>query len=204
MRLAYAFLWCIAWPFVNLFHPVKAFGRAHIPEGAVLVAGNHTAMSDPFLVVYAAGLHFQMRPMAKAELLRIPLVGWLLRKAGVFGVERGKADIGAIKQAIKYLKGGEKVLMFPEGHRIQGGVDKEGHEGEAKTGAAMLAVRTGVQLLPVYVPEKKRWFRRTPVVFGEPYYPQVDGDKKPGPEEYRVIAEDLMRRIHALGESVGT
>lgn len=202
MRFAYAFLWCLAWPFFNLVHPCKAYGRENIPEGAVLVAGNHTAMSDPLFVVFAAGLHFQMRPMAKAELLHVPLVGWLLKKAGVFGVERGKADIGAIKQAIKYLKGGEKVLMFPEGHRIQGGVDKEGRESETKTGAAMLAVRTGVQLLPVYIPEKKLWFRRTPVVFGAPYVPETEG-KKATAEEYQAIADDLMRRIRTLGEQVG-
>ena len=76
-------------------------------------------------------------------------------------------------------------------------MDKYGHESEAKSGAAMLAVRTGVPIVPVYIPEKKNWFRFTNIVIGEPYYPQVES-KKGTAEEYKVIAEDLMERIHAL------
>jgi len=137
--------------------------------------------------------------MAKAEFMRVPVLGWLLKKAGVFAVDRGKSDIGAIKTAIKYLKSGENVLLFPEGTRIKNGVDKNGNESEAKTGAAMLAVRTGVPIVPVYIPPKKKWFRFTDIIFGEPYYPQVEG-RKGTAEEYKAIAEDLMARIYSLGE----
>ena len=63
----------------------------------------------------------------------------------------------------------------------------------------MLAMRTGAPLVPVYIPPKKRWFRFTTVVIGEPYYPQVES-KKVSAEEYRAIAEDLMERIYALEE----
>lgn len=199
MRTVYAILWTIVWPFFNLVHPCKAIGREHIPEGGALFCANHTALSDPLFVVLAVGRKNQMRIMAKAEFMSVPVLGWLLKKAGVFAVERGKSDVGAIKTAIKYLRSGENVLLFPEGTRIKHGVDKEGHEADAKSGAAMLAVRTGVPLVPVYVPEKKRWFRRTPVVIGEAYTPQVEG-RKGTAEEYKVIADDLMERIRALGE----
>ena len=130
--------------------------------------------------------------MAKAELIRVPVIGWRLSKAGVFGVDRGKADVGAIKQAMKFLKGGEKVLLFPEGTRI-----KDGGAGEAKTGAAMLAVRCGVPILPVYISEKKKWFGRTPVIIGEPYYPVTAG-RRATTEEYHAIADDMMARVRAL------
>ena len=192
MRTVYAILYCIIFPFFNLVHPCRAVGREHIPEGGVLVCANHTAASDPFFLVFAFRLQHQVRAMAKAELIRVPVIGWLLSKAGVFGVDRGKADVGAIKQAMKFLKGGEKVLLFPEGTRI-----KDGGAGEAKTGAAMLAVRCGVPILPVYVPEKKRWFGRTPVVIGEPYLPHVES-RKGTQEEYEAITADLMARIRAL------
>ena len=115
---------------------------------------------------------------------------------GVFGVERGKSDVAAIKQAMKYLKEGEKVLLYPEGHRIH---ESKGEQGEAKNGAAMLAVRCGVPILPVYVPEHKPWFRRTTVVIGEPYMPQV-ASRKGTAEEYDAITADLMERIRKLGE----
>ena len=66
-------------------------------------------------------------------------------------------------------------------------------------GAAMLAVRCGVPILPVYVPEHKPWFRRTTVVIGEPYMPQV-ASRKGTAEEYDAITADLMERIRKLGE----
>lgn len=193
MRAFYTVFYIIVGIFFNLVHPCKAIGREHIPEGGVLVCGNHTAMSDPLFLCYAFRRKNQLRPMAKAELLRVPVIGWVLKHVGVFGVERGKSDVGAIKQAMKYLKEGEKVLLFPEGTRVH-----EGEESDAKNGAAMLSVRCGVPILPVYVPEKKRWFRRTPVVIGEPYTPQVAG-RKGTAEEYDAITANLMERIRALG-----
>lgn len=200
MRAFYAVIWSVIWPFFNLVHPVRCAGRENLPAGAAVVCGNHTAMSDPFFLVFAAGLKNQMRVMAKAELMRMPVIGWLLKMAGVFGVERGKADVGAIKTAMKYLKSGEKVLLFPEGTRVKNGLDKDGHESEAKTGAAMLAMRTGVPLVPVYIPEKKNWFRFTTVVVGEAYYPQApSGEKRATAEDYRAVAADLMERVSALG-----
>lgn len=200
MSLFYAVVWTVVWPFFNLFHPVRCVGRKNLPAGAAVVCGNHSAMSDPFFLVYAAGLKHRMRVMAKAELMRVPVIGWLLKMAGVFGVDRGKADVTAIKTAMKCLKDGQKLLLFPEGTRVKNGVDKDGNEGEAKTGAAMLAMRTGSPLVPVYIPEEKKWFRFTTVIIGEAYYPQLPGGgKRASAEDYRAVADDLMERISALG-----
>lgn len=193
MRIYFNLIWSLVWPFFNLVHPVRHVGRERIPEGAAVVCGNHTSLSDPLFVTFAMGRRHQLRAMAKAELMRVPVLGWLLGKAGIFGVERGKADVAAIKTAIKFLKSGEKILLFPEGTRV-----KTGEDSAAKTGAAMLAIRTGVPILPVYIPEKKNWFRFTTVVIGEAYFPEV-GEKRAGAEEYRAVAEDLMERIQALG-----
>ena len=192
-------IYLIVWPFFNLFHPCRPIGRENIPEGGAVVCGNHTHASDPFFIVFAFRREHPLAIMAKAELLRIPVLGWILKHVGVFGVERGKSDVGAIKHAMKLLKEGEKVLLFPEGHRRHKG--EEG-QGEGKNGAAMLAVRCGVPILPVYVPEKKNWFRRTTIVIGEPYYPQVSS-RKGSVEEYDAITADLMGRIRALGEQAG-
>lgn len=189
-------LYAVVWPFFNLVHPVRAIGRENIPEGAALICPNHTRASDPFFVLYAFKRKHIMRAMAKAEIMRVPVIGWVLRKAGVFGVERGTADINAVKTALRVLKDGYKLLLFPEGTRVG-----EGESVEAKTGAAMFAVRTGSPIIPVYVPAKKRWFRPTTVVIGQPYYPQVAG-RKGTSEEYRAISDELMERIYALGEGV--
>lgn len=195
MKTFFAVIYCVVWPFFNLFHPCKAIGRENIPEGAAILCPNHTRMSDPFFVVFAMGLKIRPRVMAKAELVRIPVIGWLLKKAGVFAVERGKSDVGAVKEALKCLKGGDKLLLFPEGTRHRDGtIDEEG-----KTGAAMFSVRTGAPLIPIYIPAEKKWFRRTPVVFGQPFLPLVE-DRKGSADEYKVIAKELMGRIAALEE----
>ena len=194
MRTFYAVIYAVIWPFFNLVHPNRVIGKAHIPEGAALVCGNHTALSDPVLLAFAFGRRRQIRPMAKAELLKIPILGWILRHIGVFGVERGKSDVAAIKQAMTLLRAGEKVLIYPEGTRVRA---SRGEHSEPKTGAAMLAVRCGVPILPVFIPEKKRYFRRTPVVIGEPYLPKVE-TRKGTQEEYEAITQDLMERIRAL------
>lgn len=197
MKRFYTILVYIIRPFFCLMHPCRLIGREKLPEKGGLFCANHSCLNDPICLIAAIGPRPQLHPMAKAEFMRTPILGWLLKKAGVFAVERGKSDVGAIKTAMRYLKSGESVLIFPEGTRIKEGVDKYGNESEGKAGAAMLAVRTGVPLIPVYIPPKKRWFGFTNIVIGEPYYPQVES-KKGSAEEYQAIAADLMERIYAL------
>ena len=81
------------------------------------------------------------------------------------------------------------IGIFPEGTRV-----REEHASEAKTGAVMLASRTGVPLLPVWMPRKKRLFHKVDVVVGEAYtLPVLRGNA-----EYSPHAEELMHRIGLL------
>ncbi len=188
----YTLLYPFIWLYMVILHPWKAVGRENIPEGGVLICGNHTKMIDPLYVVCAIGRKPQIRIMAKAELMRVPVIGFLLKKAGIFGVERGKSDVGAIKESLRTLKNGQPLLMFPEGRRV-----RKGETGEAHTGAAMLATRSNVPILPVYIPPEKKWFHRVKVVFGKPYMPTLSG-KKVTPEDYQAIADELMEHIFQL------
>ena len=193
MNRLYAFLYPFIWTFMRIFHPWKAEGRENVPEGAVVMCGNHTTLGDPVYVVCALGWRCQTRVIAKEELMKIPVLGFLLSKAGIIGIKRGKADVAAIKEAMRVLRNGEKLLLFPEGTRV-----REGATSEAHTGAAMFATRTGAPIVPVYIQPKKRLFRPTTVVFGQPYHPQFAGHK-PTPEDYQRIADDVMARIRQLG-----
>ena len=198
MNRLYAVLYPLIWIFMRIFHPWKVEGRENVPEGAVVMCGNHTTLGDPIYVVCALGWRCQTRIIAKEELMKIPVLGFLLGKAGIIGIKRGKADVAAIKTSIKYLKNGELLLMFPEGTRHQ-----DGDFGDAKTGAAMLALRTGVPIIPIYLPAEKRFFRWNPVVFGEAYYPKVPEGRKPTQEDYHAVADDLMERIEAFKPQAG-
>lgn len=190
----YSFAYFLAAPFFRIFMPMQAKGREHIPEGAVLVCGNHSSYADPFMLAYAFRNRIQVHFMAKIELRRIPVLGWYLNKMGVFFVNRGAADASAIKKAIRYLRSGEKVMMFPEGTRIRPEDEQAG-----KAGAAMLALRTGVPILPVYIAARKRFFLPNQVNIGEAYYPKLP-EGVSGAEGYQLVVDELMGRIKALEE----
>ena len=194
MNKVYSIIYPLVWIYMKIFHPWRAIGLENLPEGAALLCGNHSTFGDPVYVVCCLGRRRQIHVMAKEEVMKWPVVGFILKKAGMFGVKRGRADVAALKEALRVLKGGERLLMFPEGTRV-----KEGEISEAHNGAAMFSTRAGAPLVPIYIQPKKRIFRKTTVIFGEPYHPEFEG-RKPTPEDYRRIAGDLMAHIRALGE----
>ena len=130
------------------------------PRAGAVICSNHAHNSDPFYIVYSFQRQDKIWIMAKEEIRHYPVVGKLLDWLGfVIWVKRGKSDVGAVKSALKALKGQEKLLIFPEGTR-------HAEIGEGKTGAAMMAIRTGVPILPVYIDPARKAFHRTRVYIG--------------------------------------
>ena len=97
----------------------------------------------------------------------------------------------AVKTGFSILKAGRKLLIFPEGKRV-----KSGMKSEPKTGAALFAVRGRVPMVPVYIPEGRKLFRRNTVVIGKAYMPVVEG--KPDQQQYQQLTAELMKRIMEL------
>lgn len=189
----YKFAYAIATFFFRLLFRVRVSGRGNIPDGSAVVCANHTASSDPIFVAMGLSIQHQLYFMAKIELVKNPIVAFVLRRCGVFFVNRGQSDIKPIKHALTLLKEGKKVMMFPEGTRV-----RAEESAEAKTGAVMLAVRSGAPFLPISVtPGRKRLFSRVNVVVGEPYRADPGG-KRVAPERYQEIADELMKRIYAM------
>lgn len=172
---------------------LKIEGRENLPEGAMLLCGNHTSLTDPVFIAVGIGPRKPLRFMAKAELIEKPVFGKLLKAVGAFPVKRGAADIGAIKTALSVLNSGGKLVLFPEGRRVSAD-----ESAEAKTGVAMLSYRTGAPVIPVYLKSVPlRPFVRTRVRFGKPVFPpKLEG--KPTPEHYRQFADLVMERIREL------
>ena len=179
--------------FIGLFCRFSVSGAAYIPEGAALVCGNHSSNLDPFLVAFALGIHNHAHIIAKAELYKIPVVSSILRKLEMIRVDRGISDLAAVKDSLRYLKNGEKVVIFPEGTRVS-----EDDAASAKIGAIKLAERASVPILPVFIPRKKPLFRRISIVIGESYVLEKQ-DKKRTPDDYERLTVDLMERIKSLG-----
>ncbi len=182
---------------VSLYHPIlRVKGRENLPkEGSYLICPNHSGMADPIWVVVAMKMPFIPRIMAKKELMQVPVLGTVLEKIGVFGVDRGGADINAIKTGIRCLRDGEPLLLFPEGTRA-----KKGCRPQPKGGAIMLANRTDCPIVPVYLTTKRFPFSPITCIFGEPYKPDFDGQK---PTETQLLEESrkLMDKIYRIGET---
>ena len=110
---------------------MQVAGEEHIPEkGAFIVASNHASYFDPPLIGTAMRHHL-IHFMAKEELFHNPLMGWFLRYVGTFPVHRGRVDRKALVEALRVLKQGCVLGIFPEGtSRDQGKLGKF-HEGMA-------------------------------------------------------------------------
>lgn len=185
----YMFAFVVLWPIALIFFPHRYYGRENIPEGPAIICPPHSSLLDPLFVSLAMGHRFFVHHMAKAELLRVPLVRWIMRKAGTIFVRRGESDIEAFKKCIKALKEGEKLMIFPEGTRVRG----DDHV-DPKPGAVRLAANQQVPIVPVYLPRDKKVFHHMDVVFGEPYMIPKSRDA-----DYEALSRDLMERIWQLG-----
>jgi len=197
MNRFYCVVYTIVAPLIRLFFPHRVVGLENLPEGGALICANHVSGWDPFIIAVSLPVDSRLTVMAKDQLFRIPAVGWFLRKVGVFPVKRGENDLSAMKTAIRSLNEGRRLLVFPEGTRV----DTEG-SGEAKGGVTVMAVRTKTPMVPVYCGGKHKFLRKTTVVFGEPYSPAIAG-RRPTAEENRQAAGEILRRIYALSEVDG-
>ncbi len=125
---------------------LKVEGRENIPDkGAIIVAPNHKSYWDPPVIGTAVNnrvIHY----MAKEELFKNPIFGWVIRQFGTFPVKRGTVDRAAVRQAVRELKTGNPLGIFPEGTRIK----REGL-GRFHSGMASLALMTGTPVVPVAV-----------------------------------------------------
>jgi 1-acyl-sn-glycerol-3-phosphate acyltransferase len=183
--------------------PPAVSGLEHVPrEGAYLVVANHCSNLDPPALGWAVGhrtgrvVHF----MAKDELRSWPVIGWLATQAGAFFVKRGAGDRAAQRRAFQVLEAGRPLAVFPEGTR-----SRDGRLSEGRAGAALLAMRTDVDVLPVGISgthrlfeHGRRWPRRTPLTFrvGPPFrLPHSDELDR---AVLKAGTERIMREIAAL------
>ncbi len=126
---------------------VQANGLEKIPRGAPCVlASNHLSYADT--PVWIAALPVPFRFLAKESLFRVPVIGGHLRRGGHIGVRREdpRGAARSLVEAVRQIRDhGVSILLFAEGTRARGALQ------DFKSGAAQLAIRAGVPVVPLAI-----------------------------------------------------
>lgn len=183
--------------FLSLFiFRIKVVGKQNIiKEGGAILAVNHKSNWDPVLVALTCPRKLSF--MAKSELFKNKLFGWLIKELGAFPVHRGKGDLGAIKTALTILKQQNVMMMFPEGKRVQ-----ENEKAEPKPGVAMISTHARVPVIPVLLSGKYRWMNKITVTYGEPIYFDEYYDEKLSVEKLQELSRFVMNNVYSLNPEV--
>jgi 1-acyl-sn-glycerol-3-phosphate acyltransferase len=145
---------------------LKGYGRERVPrDGGAVLAMNHFSYADP----PAIGVLCPRRIVfvAKVELHGVPGFGSLMRAHGALAVRRGESDREALRLMRETVRNNDLLGLFVEGTRQRSGVP-----GEAKPGAAMVAIQEGVPVVPAAIHGSQHWawgkWPEITVAFGEP------------------------------------
>lgn len=188
--MIYSFLHIVAKIFFRIVFRLEATGMHHVPEsGPVVVCCNHLSFWDP--PVLGTPLKRKIHYMAKAELFRVPLLGWLIRQLGAFPVKRGGVSKDSIRTARQLLLDGKMLGIFPEGTRSRSG------GGIAKRGAANLAMKTGATVIPAAIVGNYKPFGKLRIYYGPPVdLSEFAGDDSPQAQERATVK--IMTAIRGL------
>lgn len=196
-RNGYMKLHLVLAPIFKFFLRVHPHGAENIPEdGAALICSNHIAIRDVFVLAVSAKR--QIRFLAKKELFGVPLLGRVIRGLGAVPIDRKNADVSAIKTSVSLLDNGALMSVFPQGHRNPG-VDPA--QTKIKNGAALLAYRSGADVVPAFISVKKHkygFLRRVDVYFGKAIKNSELGFTDGGTEEYKNAGAKIFAEILKL------
>lgn len=199
----------LVWVFFKIFYPSKIEREQYLVEQlkaqGSMVVQNHTSMVEPVAVIVALWRHgIHVRPIYKLEFEKIGPAKWLFRRIGGIPINRGAADMRAIRAAKDALVRGECVLVYPEGTRIKSDQDVP----EVRGGFAMIAQMANAPVIPMAVAgaadpnHTRKTLRKTPVfAVGDALrFDELEGEsRKAKQEQMETVA---MQRVYELRDGL--
>jgi 1-acyl-sn-glycerol-3-phosphate acyltransferase len=193
----YWLTWALARGAFWLFWRYRVLGAERLPKrGPFILAANHRSTAEPALL----GCTPRRRNyfFAKRELFDIPVFGRYIRALGAFPVDRGGADLGALRVALDVLHRGHVLVFFPEGTRSNTEMFLP-----AQPGLGMLAMRSGALVVPAYVSGGRQasghlWSpQAVRTLIGEPIDP-ARVSLPSGRKGYQALSDLVLERIKEL------
>ena len=187
----------IIFPIYKLIFRGNLIGRENIPKkGSFILVSNHGSLLDPPLLGHAIGRNISF--MAKAELFRIPLLGFIIKSCGAYPVKRGIVDKTTIKVACEKLSNNNSIGIFIDGTR-----QKDGRVNKPKHGAALLSLKNQKLLLPVAIINSHRlvrlkffipFFTKIIIKVGKPINPPEGTSKN----DLTIVTNSLQEKINNM------
>ena len=192
-----AFVRYVVWGVYKVVYNFKIEGIENIPQDRPLVmASNHRSYADP--VILTMPMKRPVTYMAKEELFKNKLFGWFITKLGAFPVKRGAGDMQVIDDSIGILNSGRNLVIFPEGTR-----SKDGKVGKGKTGVALIAAKSGADVLPcgiVFEGEKLKFRSKLTLRFGKVIPAEEIAVEDASPKTLKGVKKRIMEAITELVE----
>jgi 1-acyl-sn-glycerol-3-phosphate acyltransferase len=183
----------------SLFLRRQVLGKGNMPQhtGCIIVANHVNLLDSPILGV---SLGRRVYFMAKEDLFHSCIIGWMAKQFGAFSVAKGRLNRRAGRTALQLLANGQALIIYPEGKRSD-----DGKLGQAYSGAALLAVKSGVPIVPVGISGTrqligKKWFLKRPKItlnIGQPFTLSASHDKL-SQEETAHLTHEIMMHIATL------
>jgi len=207
MNLVYFLGWCFFRTVFKLYFRWRVYNSERVPsEGPVILASNHASFLDPPLV--GAGVKRGINYLARENLFRFPVMGWVLRNWQVVPVDREGGGARGLKAILDRLLEGGAIILFPEGTRT-----RDGKLQPARSGIGLTVIKSDAPLVPVRVFGTFEAYglqmrfprpRRVAVKYGQPMrFEQLRAEArvcaKPRLKEiYQQVADEILRAIAKL------
>ncbi len=207
MNPVYFLGWCFFRTVFKLYFRWRVFNPERVPlEGPVILASNHASFLDPPLV--GAGVKRGINYLARENLFRFPVMGWVLRNWQVVPVDREGGGARGLKAILDRLLDGGAIILFPEGTRT-----RDGKLQPARSGIGLTVIKSDAPLVPVRVFGTFEAYgrqmrfprpRRVAVKYGQPMrFEQLRAEArvcaKPRLKEiYQQVADEILGAIATL------
>ncbi|NLY08455.1 MAG: 1-acyl-sn-glycerol-3-phosphate acyltransferase [Tissierellia bacterium] len=179
--------------YFSIFYNIQIHG---IPPEIIqnrghLICCNHRHWSDP--IILSICIKEPIHWLAKIELFKNSILKRLLTSVHAIAVDRHAGDMKSLRIAIKELKDGTTVGIFPEGTRL-----KRDDINAAKPGIALLAMKSNAIICPAAIRSSFKLFSTINVYWGEPYSLE-DRNGRLSSEDYEKIAKEILNKIYTMG-----